>query len=187
MERKTIKMTEKEKMISGKPYNAMDPELVEDRQKAKKLCNKINNTDEYKEKIALIQKLFNTSNLCYVEPFFFCDYGYNIIVGNNFYANHNCVILDVNKVIIGENVKFGPCVQVYTATHPLDYKKRMQGVEMAYPIEIGNNVWIGGGTIICPGVKIGENSVIGAGSVVTKDILNNVLAVGNPCKVIKKI
>lgn len=118
---------------------------------------------------------------------FFCDYGYNIEIGKNFYANHNCIILDVNKVKIGNNVMFAPNVQVYTATHPIDAEERVSGVEMGYAIKIGDNVWIGGGAIICPGVKIGENTTIAAGSVVTKDIPANVLAAGNPCRIIREL
>lgn len=182
-------MTEKEKMLAGMFYNPADEELFQDRERAKKLCKKFNQMDhdKYEERKALLKELFQTDNECYIEPNFFCDYGYNIEVGGNFYANHNCIILDVNKVKIGNNVMFAPNVQVYTATHPLNAQERISGKEMGYPIEIGDNVWIGGGSIICPGVKIGKNSTIGAGSVVTKDIPENVLAVGNPCKVIKKL
>lgn len=180
-------MTEKEKMLSGKLYNAMDPELFRNRLRAKKICYKINKTKPHqaKRRIRMIKSLINPGDFCYIEPPFFCDYGYNITVGNNFYANHNCMFLDVNKVIIGDYVMLGPYVQIYTATHTLDAKTRREGLELGYPIEIGDNVWIGGGVIICPNVKIGSNAVIGAGSIVTKDIPDNVLAVGNPCKVVK--
>eukprot|EP01069_Polyplicarium_translucidae_P000708 Polyplicarium_translucidae@DN1362_c0_g1_i1.p2 len=116
-----------------------------------------------------------------------CDYGGNISFGNNFYANYGCVILDANCVTIGNNVKFGPNVQIYAATHPTSPKMRVAGLEMAYPIEIGDNVWLGGGTIVLAGVKIGSNSTIGAGSVVTRDIPANVVAAGNPCRVIRTI
>lgn len=182
-------MTEKEKMLAGMFYNAADKELFMDRQRAKKLCKKFNELDpeKYEERKMLLKKLFQTENEYYIEPNFFCDYGYNIKIGKNFYANHNCTILDVNTVKIGNNVMFAPNVQVYTATHPLDAQQRISGKEMGYPIEIGDNVWIGGGAIICPGVKIGKNSTIGAGSVVTKDIPENVVAAGNPCKVIKNL
>lgn len=182
-------MTEKEKMLAGMFYNAADEELFDDRIRAKKLCKKFNelNPEAFKEREAILKELFQTENKCYIEPNFFCDYGYNIEIGQNFYANHNCIILDVNKVKIGNNVLFAPNVQVYTATHPLNVEERVAGKEMGYAIEIGDNVWIGGGSIICPGVKIGKNTVIGAGSVVTKDIPENVVAVGNPCKIIRKL
>lgn len=182
-------MTEKEKMLAGMLYNPANEELFQDREKAKKLCRKYNQMDydKYEERKSLLKELFQTDNECYIEPNFFCDYGYNIEIGENFYANHNCIILDVNKVKIGHNVMFAPNVQVYTATHPLNAQERISGKEMGYSIEIGDNVWIGGGSIICSGVKIGKNTTIGAGSVVTKDIPENVLAVGNPCKVIKSL
>lgn len=182
-------MTEKEKMLEGMVYNAMDPQLFADRQRAKKLCKKFNDmdSDEYDARLAVLRELFRTEGSCYIEPNFFCDYGYNIEIGKNFYANHNCIILDVNKVKIGDNVMFAPNVQVYTATHPLNAQERISGKEMGYPIEIGDNVWLGGGSIICPGVKIGKNTTIAAGSVVTKDIPENVLAGGNPCRVIRQL
>lgn len=182
-------MTEKEKMLSGMAYNASDPELVNDRKKAKMLCKKYNDLDpdNYDERKKVLAELFSREHNAYIEPNFFCDYGYNIIIGKNFYANHNLIILDVNKVTIGDNVMFAPNVQLYTATHPVDAIQRISGVEMGYPIEIGDNVWIGGGSIICPGVKIGSNTTIGAGSVVTKDIPDNVVAAGNPCRVIRQL
>jgi len=182
-------LTEKEKMLAGLPYISSDEELVRDRERAKKLCKKFNDLepDKYEERKAVLKELFKTEQNCYIEPNFFCDYGYNIEIGKNIYANHNCVILDVNKVKIGDNVMFGPNVQIYTATHPLDAQRRISGEEMGYAIEIGDNVWIGGGAIVCPGVKIGNNTTIAAGSVVTKDIPANVLAAGNPCRVIKEL
>jgi len=182
-------VTEKEKMLNGMFYNAMDEELFRDRIRAKKLCKRFNEleVDQFDERKALLKELFQTDKKCYIEPNFFCDYGYNIEIGDNFYANHNCTMLDVNKIKIGNNVMFAPNVQVYTATHPVKVEERIAGKEMGYAIEIGDNVWIGGGTIICPGVKIGENTTIGAGSVVTKDIPENVVAAGNPCRVIKEL
>lgn len=182
-------MTEKEKMLAGMFYNPMDPQLSSDRLKAKKLCQKFNNMafDKIDERMSLLKNLFQTENTCYMEPIFFCDYGYNIEIGKNFYANHNCTILDVNKVKIGDNVMFAPNVQIYTATHPVNAEERISGKEMGYPIEIGDNVWLGGGVIVCPGVKIGKNTTIAAGSVVIKDIPENVLAGGNPCKVIRQL
>lgn len=182
-------MTEKEKMLSGMFYNPNDEELFADRLRAKKLCKRFNEMepDKFEEREALLKELFQTENECYIEPNFFCDYGYNIEIGSNFYANHNCTMLDVNKIKIGNNVMFAPNVQVYTATHPLSAEERISGKEMGYAIEIGDNVWIGGGSIICPGVKIGKSTTIGAGSVVTKDIPDNVVAAGNPCRVIKEL
>jgi len=182
-------MTEKEKMLNGMAYNAMDEELFRDRVRAKKLCKRFNEMepDEFEEREALLKELFRTEKECYIDPIFFCDYGYNIEIGDNFYANHSCIMLDVNKIKIGNNVMFAPNVQVYTATHPVDALERISGKEMGYAIEIGDNVWIGGGTIICPGVKIGKNTTIGAGSVVTKDMPENVVAAGNPCRVIRKL
>lgn len=181
--------TEKEKMLAGELYNPQDKQLVEDRLRAKKLCYRYNNlapTAEEKKKF-LLKELFETEKEPYIEPDFYCDYGYNIIVGENFYANHNCVFLDVNTIIFGNNVMLGPAVQIYTATHPLTAEGRNSGRELGYPIEIGDNVWIGGGAIIQPGVKIGDNAVIGAGSVVTKNIQANVFVGGNPARVIKEI
>ncbi|WP_272509032.1 sugar O-acetyltransferase [Clostridium ganghwense] len=182
-------MTEKEKMLAGEFYQAFDKELVEERNYAKKLCHKFNMTDpsEQEKKIEILKKLFRTDKSCWIEPPFYCDYGYNIKIGENFYANHGCIILDVNEVKIGNNVLLAPGVKISTATHPIDPVERAKGNEYALPIEIGDNVWIGAGAIIVPGVKIGANTVIGAGSVVTKDIPENVVAVGNPCKVIRKI
>ncbi|HAC62587.1 MAG TPA: maltose O-acetyltransferase [Cyanothece sp. UBA12306] len=176
-------------MLNGQYYNAFDQELLKDREIAKQLCKKLNNLEDGSqlERVKIIKTLLQTDQECWIESPFRCDYGYNIEIGDNFYANFGCVILDCNKVKIGDNVKFGPNVQVYTATHPTDVTDRIAGKEMAYPIEIGDNVWIGGSSIILPGVTIGKNTTIGAGSIVTKDIPDNVVAVGNPCRVIKEI
>jgi len=182
--------TEKEKMLAGELYNASDPELSlwrhQCRLKLKEFNQSQGNETDKREQIFL--ELFNShgSNL-WIEPPFYCDYGSNITLGNNVCFNFNCVILDVVAVEIGDNVLFGPSVQIYTATHPLDWHDRSQGLEYAKPIKIGSHVWIGGGAIICPGVEIGDRSVIGAGSVVTKDIPSDVLAVGNPCRVIRRL
>ncbi|MFC1233354.1 sugar O-acetyltransferase [Vibrio sp. F74] len=182
--------SEKQKMLAGEPYLAWDKELYSERVACRKtlqlLNNSLPNSDEWKASIK--QLISNATDDTYIEPPFRCDYGSNIRVGKNFYANFNCIILDVNRVDIGDNVLFAPNVQVYTAGHPTDVKSRVEeGVEFGLPITIGDNVWIGGGVIICPGVTIGANSVIGAGAVVTKDVPENVVAAGNPCRVIKKI
>lgn len=181
--------SEKEKMLLGEYYNADDEELIIERNYAKNLIFEFNHTNpsEKEKKQEIILKLIKTKGSFNIEAPFYCDYGYNIEVGDNFYANYNCIILDVNKVKIGDNVLLAPNVQIYTATHPIDPKERLTGKEFAKPVSIGNNAWIGGGTIICPGVRIGDNTIIGAGSVVTKDIPGNVIAVGNPCKIIDNI
>lgn len=182
-------MTEKEKMIAGEMYDPMDQELKRDRERAHELCYTYNQLapSEKSRKKDILKKLFNTEKNCYIEPNFRCDYGYNISFGKNFYMNFDCVILDVNKVTIGNNVMIAPKVQIYTATHPLNPQRRNSGRELGYPIVIGDNVWIGGGAIICPGVTIGDNAVIAAGAVVTKDVEENVLVGGNPAKFIKSI
>lgn len=182
-------MNEKEKMLAGELYQAnYDDELFIERQKAKELCYEYNNikpTDLGKRKELMKKILGKTKEQFLIEQPFICDYGYNIEIGENFYSNHNLTILDGNKVKFGDNVFIAPNCSFYTAGHPLDAEMRNKGIEYAKPIEIGNNVWIGGNVVVLPGVKIGDNTVIGAGSVVNKDIPSNVVAVGNPCKVIK--
>lgn len=184
------KMTEKEKMLKGKLYRAYDEELTSERRRAKELTFEYNNLPpgEIHKRNEIIKKLFGKigENFVIEQPFR-CDYGYNIFVGENFYTNYNCVILDCARVTIGDNVLFGPNVSLFTAGHPVHFEPREEGLEYAFPITIGNNVWIGGGAIINPGITIGDNVVIGSGSVVTKDIPNNSIAVGNPCKVIRNI
>jgi len=181
--------TEKEKMIGGDYFLAGDSVLVKERRRAKILLQRLNIT-EYrmtKKARAILQELIpNSGNNLYIEPPFHCDYGYNIFCGDNVYFNVNCVVLDCAKISIGSNVFFGPGVQLYTATHPLDFELR-KTLENASPISIGDDCWIGGNSIILPGITIGKGCVIGAGSVVTKDIPDNSLAVGNPAKVIKKL
>lgn len=184
-------MTEKEKMLAGEWYDAnYNMDLIKEREIAKDKCYDYNNLkpSNYKEREKIIKDLLGRTGKAFIiEQPFMCDYGYNIEVGENFYANHNLVILDGNKVKIGDNVFIAPNCGIYTASHPIDYKKRNEGLEYAKPIEIGNNVWIGGNSVILPGIKIGDNVVIGAGSVVTKDIPANCVAVGNPCKAIREI
>lgn len=181
--------TEKQKMLAGEPYNAWDETLYQERIRCRehllKLNNTIPNSPAWRE---AIDSLLPDAGEAYLEPPFRCDYGSNIHVGKNFYANFNCVILDVAPVYIGDNVLLAPNVQLYTAGHPLDVKGRVEeGVEFGTTITIGDNVWLGGGVIVCPGVTIGDNTVIGAGSVVTKDVPANVVAAGNPCRVIREI
>ena len=183
-------MSEKEKMLAGKLYNANNEQLIEDRYKAKDICFEYNNLkpSDLVNRDKVIKKLFaKTGENIIVDQNFWCDYGYNIFTGENFYMNHNCVILDGAKVEFGDNVFIAPNCCFYTAGHPIDYETRNSGLEYAKPIKVGNNVWIGGSVAVLPGVTIGDNTVIGAGSVVNKDIPPNSVAVGNPCKVIKKI
>lgn len=188
-EKKEPMLTEKEKMIAGQPYDGFDPQLVEERLRAREICQRINHMPARKaeaERLQLAAELFGVTTDVYITPPFYCDYGPNIKLGSKVYFNFNCVILDVTTVTIGDRVLFGPGVHIYTATHPLDAEERSR-VESGRPVHIGDDVWIGGGSIICPGVTIGAASVIGAGSVVTRDIPAGVLAAGNPCRVIRPI
>ncbi|WP_315119344.1 sugar O-acetyltransferase [uncultured Clostridium sp.] len=183
-------MTEKEKMLSGKPYKSFGEELLGERQHAKEMIFEFNSLrpNEIEKRNEIIKKLLGkTSENFFIEPPFRCDYGYNISIGENFYSNYNCTILDCAKVTIGDNVLFAPNVSLFTAGHPIHFEPRNEGFEYAFPITVGNNVWIGGGVIVNPGITIGDNVVIGSGSVVTKDIPSNVIAVGNPCKIIREI
>lgn len=182
--------SEKEKMLAGELYFAGDQELTNERLKARELMKKYNSCPEDKaEKLKSILKelIPEGGKGLFIQPPFYCDYGYNIKTGNGVYFNFNCVILDGMEVKIGSRSMFGPNVQIYTASHPLNAKERASMLEFSKAIEIGEDVWVGGNVTICPGVKIGNRAVIGAGSVVTKDIPNDVFAAGNPCKIIKKI
>lgn len=184
-------MTEKEKTRLGLLYDAnYDEELLAERRRCKELCFQFNQLSPLKEleQKEIIGKLFGKTkeNFCVTAPFY-CDYGYNIEIGENFYSNHNLVILDGAKVEIGDNVFIAPNCCITTAGHPINIDERNRGLEYAYPIKIGNNVWIGAGVNILPGVTIGDNVTIGAGSVVNKSVPANSIAVGNPCKVIKTI
>lgn len=184
-------MSEKEKMLNGQLYYAdKDEELIQERTTCKMLCWEYNQLQPNKtsERVSLIKKILGkTGEKFLIEQPFQCDYGYNIEIGENFYANHNLIILDPAKVKFGNNVFIGPNCSFYTPEHPLDAKTRNEGLEYAKPITIGNNVWFGGSVTVLSGVTIGDNCVIGAGSVVTKDIPPNSVAYGNPCKVAKSL
>ena len=184
-------MTEKEKRDRQELYDGnYNQELIEEMKKAKDLCFKYNNIEQsnIEKRTKLIKELFGkTGENILVQSNFQCDYGYNISVGENFYMNHNCIILDGAKVEFGDNVFIAPNCGFYTAGHPIDVELRNKGLEYAKPIKVGNNVWIGGNVVVLPGVSIGDNVTIGAGSVVTKDIPSNSVAVGNPCRVIKNV
>ena len=183
-------MSEKENMLAGLFYNSLDPELVRLRQEARRTLWQYNATDPADEskRRELMEKLFGQAgkNLI-IEPPFYCDYGYNICIGDNFFSNTNLMILDGAKVTIGNNVFIAPNVGIYTAGHPVNYQQRNAGLEYAYPVTIGNNVWIGAQVCILPGITIGDNTIIGGGSVVTKDIPSGVIAAGNPCRIIREI
>ena len=183
-------MSDKEKMLNQQYYISWADELVAEREIAKDFLFEFNGMKPSmrKERNEIISKLFSSvGKNCWIESPFNCDYGYNIVVGDNFYANTNCTILDCAKVTIGDDVLIGPNVSFYTPNHAVDADERKAGYEISLPINIGNKVWIGGSVAILPGVSIGDNSIIGAGSVVTKDIPANVIAVGVPCKVIRQI
>ena len=177
-------------MISGKPYKASDGELLKERQYVKEQIfdfNTLRPNEIVKRNEVLKKILGKTKTTFFIEQPFRCDYGYNIEIGENFYSNYNLIILDCARVKIGDNVMIGPNVSFYTAGHPVHYEKRNTELEYAFPIIIGNNVWIGGNVVINPGITIGDNSVIGSGSIVTKDIPGNVIAIGNPCKVSREL
>lgn len=181
--------SERDKMLAGELYDALDPDLVALRERVRDLCWDLNASRDRDQELRrrLLQELFGKGgDTVWMQPPFYCDYGSNIELGERVFFNFNCVILDVCQVTIGDYTLFGPAVQIYTAGHPLDAALR-RTQEFAKPIHIGADVWVGGGAIICGGVTIGDRSVIGAGSVVTKDIPEGVLAVGNPCRVVKSV
>jgi maltose O-acetyltransferase len=181
--------SEKDKMLAGQLYDPLDPELVRARNRARDLCQELNATREADQDARgrILRELFGAGGeSVWMQPPFFCDYGSNILLGERVFFNFNCVVLDVCRVTVGDFTLFGPAVQIYTATHPMNAELRRKQ-EFAKPIEIGSDVWVGGGAIICPGVKVGSRSVLGAGSVVTRDIPEGVFAAGNPCRVIRPI
>ena len=184
-------MTEKEKMLAQMLYDANnDTELLQERVAAKELCydyNMLHPSDEAAQRELMLRLLGKTNGSFSIIAPFWCDYGYNIGIGRNFFANHNTVILDCAKVTFGDNVFVAPNCGFYTAGHPIDFERRNAGLEYARPITVGDNVWIGAGVHVMPGVTIGSNVVIGGGSVVTKDIPSGVVAVGNPCRPVREI
>jgi len=181
--------TEREKMIAGELYDSFDPDLVRARTRAHDLCYALNATRDGDDaaRRQIFEQLFATGGSdVYIQPPFFCDFGSHITLGSRVYFNFNCVVLDVCPVRIGDFAFFGPAVQIYTPLHPLDHAQR-RTLEYGKPVTIGDDVWVGGGAIICPGVTVGSRTVIGAASVVTRDIPDGVLAAGNPCRVIRSL
>jgi maltose O-acetyltransferase len=177
--------SEKSKMLAGEPYDAMDPELREDRDRAHSLCRDLNWAKAEDERQAIVRDLIGPSLRLVVTPPFFCDYGYNIEVAENVYFNANCVLLDICRISIGSNTLFGPGVHIYTVNHPMDAEQRRTGIELGKPVSIEQDVWVGGGSVICPGITIGARTVVGAGSVITRSLPSAVFAAGNPCRVIR--
>ena len=181
--------TQMDKMLAGELYDPFDPALVQARERARDLCQELNATREREQETRrrILAELFGQGgDSVWMQPPFFCDYGSNIYLGERVFFNFNCVVLDVCEVRIGDFTLFGPAVQIYTATHPMNAERR-RTQEFGKPITIGSDVWVGGGAIICPGATIGSKSVIGAGSVVTKNVPEGVFAAGNPCRVIRDI
>lgn len=181
--------TEREKMLAGELYDPLDPDLTQARERARDLCQDLNATREADREVRrrILRALFAAGGeSVWMQPPFYCDYGSNIVLGERVFFNFNCVVLDVCQVTIGDYTLFGPAVQIYAATHPLEANLR-RTQESGKPITIGSDVWVGGGAILCPGVTVGSRTVIGAGSVVTRDIPAGVLAGGNPCRVLREI
>ena len=181
--------SEREKMLAGALYDPLAQELVQLRIRARELCRELNlgrEADEEERRRILCELLASGGESAWIQPPFYCDYGSNLFLGQRVFFNFNCVVLDVCRVTIGDFAMFGPAVQIYAATHPMNAQLR-RTLELGKPVEIGADVWVGGGAIICPGVTIGARSVIGAGSVVTRDIAESVFAAGNPCRVIREI
>ncbi|HEV7993652.1 MAG TPA: sugar O-acetyltransferase [Gemmatimonadaceae bacterium] len=181
--------SEREKMLAGEPYDPLDPELTAARERARDLCQALNATRESESdaRRRIVRELFGSGgDTVWMQPPFYCDYGANIELGERVFFNFNCVVLDVCRVRIGDYTLFGPGVQILTPMHPMDAEPRRRE-EYGKPIDIGSDVWVGGGALILPGVRIGSRTVIGAGSVVTRDVPDGVFAAGNPCRVIREI
>lgn len=181
---------QREKMLAGELYVADDPDLYAAHLRAQAILARFNATaaDAGEERRALLVALFaRFGEGTVLKPTLRCDYGFNISIGERTFINFDCVLLDCNRIVIGAEVQLAPGVHIYTATHPLDARQRRSGVEYALPVVIGDGAWLGGGAIVCPGVTIGENTVVGAGSVVVRDLPENVLAVGNPCRVVRQL
>jgi maltose O-acetyltransferase len=182
-------MSERQKMLRGELYNPLDSELVSARERARDLCQALNATREAEQEVRrrILSELFGKGGETVIlQPPFYCDYGSNIELGERVFFNFNCVVLDVCPVRIGDFTLFGPSVQILTPMHPYNASLRREQ-EFGKPVEIGSDVWVGGGALILPGVRIGSRTIIGAGSVVTRDIPDGVLAAGNPCRVIREI
>ena len=181
--------TERDRMLAGEPYDPMDPELVAMRARARDLCRDLNDTRDRDadERRRILRDLFaRGGDSVWMQPPFFCDYGAHVELGERVFFNFNCVVLDVCRVTIGDHTLFGPAVQILTATHPMDAARR-RVEESGRPVAIGRDVWVGAGALVLPGVTIGDRAVVGAGSVVTRDVPADVLAAGNPCRVIRAI
>jgi maltose O-acetyltransferase len=180
--------TEKEKMLAGESYNCLDPDLEAERQKTKALLRLYNRTEAVLERQTILQQLVgHIGQNSIIEPPFYCSYGQNIQIGDHVYLNVLCTILDNNEVHIGHHVMIGPGVQIYTAGHLLEAEARIQGWEVAKPIVIEDSVWLGGGAILLPGVRVGRSAVVGAGAVVSRDVPANTVVVGNPARVVREI
>ncbi len=185
-----ILATERQKMLSGALYDSNDAELVTARARTRSILRTLNTLDPHSDAARYrkaLAELLGSESDAFITPPFQCDYGHNLRLGKAVYFNFNCVVLDVAEVTIGDHVLIGPCVQIYTATHPMDAPTRRSGFESARPITIGDDAWIGGSAVICPGVTIGARSVIGAGSVVSRDVPADVFAAGNPCRVVRSL
>lgn len=182
--------TEKEKMLAGERYDASDPELAAERERARELTRRLNDAEpsEDDRKRELLRELVGSAGESpWIEPPFHCDYGYNIHFGDDFYANFDCVFLDVREIAFGDRCLLGPGVHVYTATHPLDPERRADGLESGEPVTVGDDVWIGGQAVLNPGVTVGDEAVIGSGAVVTEDVPERVVVQGNPAEVVAEI